>query len=202
MSLPAHLGASPRKPLMTPMPYLSISEKHLNHWETILGPRHGLRIALHWQGNPDHEFTISRGRSLPLDTLSPLLDCPEVEWVSLQKGPGSEQAEKGAFAGRWHIKQSNINEAWCFEETAAILQCCDVLISSDSGLAHLAGALGVRTWLLLPWLAEWRWGLDGKTTLWYPNHTLFRQANENEWYKPIEDLKQLLSTKDFNIQNG
>ncbi len=193
MSLAPHLGASPRKPLITPMPYLSISEKHLNHWRTLLGPKHGLRVAIHWQGNPEHEFTISRGRSLPLDTLTPLLDCPEVEWISLQKGPGSEQAQKGAYAGRWHIKQSNINETWCFEDTGAILQCCDGLISSDSGLAHLAGALGVRTWLLLPWLAEWRWGLDGEKTLWYPNHTLLRQVTENDWSGPVKAVIQLMN---------
>ena len=193
MSLAAHLGASPRKPLITPMPYLSISEKHLNHWETILGPQSGPRIALHWQGNPDHEFTISRGRSIALATLSPLLDCAGIEWISLQKGPGSEQAQEGEFAGRWHKKQSNIDDAWCFEETGAILQCCDGLISSDSGLAHLAGALGIRTWLLLPWLAEWRWGKDGDSTPWYPNHILLRQENENDWSKPIKELKQLLT---------
>lgn len=193
MSLAPLLGATPKKPLIGSIPYLSISEKHLDHWERILGPRHRLRVALHWQGNPDHEFTISRGRSLALDTLQPLIDCQNIEWVSLQKGPGSEQSKKGEFAKRWHRKQSLINDAWCFEDTGAILKCCDGLISSDSGLAHLAGALGVHTWLLLPWLAEWRWGIEGDSTPWYPNHMLLRQDKENDWNQPIENLKQLLS---------
>jgi len=62
------------------------------------------------------------------------------------------------------------------------------LISSDSGIAHLAGAIGCRVWLLLPWLAEWRWGLDKSTTSWYKNHTLLRQPKEGDWNSPVQEL--------------
>ena len=148
------------------------------------------RLALHWQGNPDHEFTISRGRSLCLDELSPLLFLPGVEWISLQKGPGSEQAKQGTFSGRWHSQQPRIDAAWDFEDAAAILKCCDGLVSSDSGLAHLAGAIGSRVWLMLPWLAEWRWGLEGSRCTWYQGHTLLRQQIENDWNAPIQSLLQ------------
>lgn len=188
MSLAPLLGASVREPLTSGEPYLVVDQTRVERWQSLLGPRQGLRLAVHWQGNPDHEFTISRGRSLCLDTLSPVLSVPSVEWISLQKGPGSEQAEQGVFAGRWHPQQSCINAAWDFEDAAAILKCCDGLVSSDSGLAHLAGAIGTRVWLMLPWLAEWRWGLEGSTSTWYPKHTLLRQQIEGDWSSPLETL--------------
>ena len=192
MSLAHLLGASVKQPLTSDEPYFNVDQAREERWQSLLGPRQGLRLALHWQGNPDHEFTISRGRSLCLDDLSPLLSLPGVEWISLQKGPGSEQAEQGTFAGRWHSQQPRIDAAWDFEDAAAILKCCDGLISSDSGLAHLAGAIGTRVWLMLPWLAEWRWGLEGSTSAWYTKHTLLRQKIESDWSSPIQSLLQEL----------
>ena len=190
MSLAPLLGASVQEPLTSGEPYFEVDQARVKQWKSHLGPRRGLRLALHWQGNPDHEFTISRGRSLCLEALSPLLSLSGVEWISLQKGPGSEQAEQGTFAGRWHPQQPSINAAWDFEDAAAILKCCDGLVSSDSGLAHLAGAIGTRVWLMLPWLAEWRWGLKGSKCTWYQNHTLLRQQIENDWKEPIQSLLQ------------
>lgn len=190
MSLAPLLGASVQQPLTSGEPYFNVDQARVERWQSLLGPRKGLRLALHWQGNPDHEFTISRGRSLCLDELSPLLSIPGVEWISLQKGPGSEQAEQGTFADCWHSQQPSINAAWDFEDAAAILKCCDGLVSSDSGLAHLAGAIGTRVWLMLPWLAEWRWGLKGSKCTWYQNHSLLRQQIENDWDAPIQSLLQ------------
>ena len=183
LSLPRLLTAKP-----TNQPYLQADPRLVKGWHQQLGPAPRLRIALHWQGQPDHEFTVSRGRSFPLSTLEPLLSLKDVEWVSLQKGPGSEQAQQEPFANHWHSQQPRIDAAWDFEDAAAILSCCDGVVSSDSGLAHLAGALGCRVWLLLPWLAEWRWGLDDNTTTWYANHILLRQAQEGDWSDPVDQL--------------
>jgi tetratricopeptide (TPR) repeat protein len=181
--------------------YLYADEAKSRRWHGLLGESKKLRIALHWQGNPNHEFGVSRGRSLPLACLESLLYIDGIDWISLQKGPGSEQAIKGPFANRWHYQQQLINQTWDFEETAALLNSCDLLISSDSGLAHLAGALGTRVWLLLPWLPEWRWGLSGETTAWYQNHRLYRQEKENDWTFPVDrvamELKQMIQS-----QNG
>ena len=74
-----------------------------------------------------------------------------------------------------------VSETWDFEDTAAILSCCDLVISSDSGLAHLAGGLGRPVWLLLSWLPEWRWGLEGEASGWYAQHHLYRQPEEGDW---------------------
>jgi Flp pilus assembly protein TadD len=183
LSLPRLLPTGP-----TNHAYLRTDARLLHAWQEQLGQAPGLRLALHWQGQPDHEFTVSRGRSFPLSTLEPLLSIPCVEWISLQKGAGSEQARQAPFAKSWHPQQERIDSTWDFEDAAAILSCCDGLVSSDSGIAHLAGALGCKVWLLLPWLAEWRWGLESKTTAWYANHTLLRQQNEDDWSYPVDQL--------------
>ncbi len=192
MSLPALFGASVRKPIATTSPYIQVDQTRVSYWAGKLGKRNGLRIALHWQGNPDHEFTISRGRSFPLRSLEPLLKLKDIEWISLQKGPGSDQFNQSGFSYCSHSVQKEIDNAWSFDDAAAILQCCDGLVSSDSGLAHLAGACGIPTWLLLPWLAEWRWDIEGKSTAWYPNHVLLRQQHEGDWGGPVNNLTHLL----------
>ena len=183
LSLPHLLGGklSPQGPSPADPPYFQVQPALLKHWRTSLGSTNKLRVALHWQGNPNHEFALSRGRSLPLQSLEPLAAIDGIEWFSLQKGPGSEQINYGAFASRWHPQQPLVSKTWDFEDTAAILSCCDLVISSDSGLAHLAGGLGRPVWLLLSWLPEWRWGLQGNCTGWYPQHQVYRQPQEGDW---------------------
>ena len=183
LSLPYLLSGnlSPQGPSPADGPYFQVKPALQQHWRTSLGSTHKLRVALHWQGNPDHEFALSRGRSLPLQTLEPLAGIDGIEWLSLQKGPGSEQINSGEFASHWHREQPLVSDTWDFEETAAILGCCDLVISSDSGLAHLAGGLGRPVWLLLSWLPEWRWGLTGEHSGWYAQHRLYRQPQEGDW---------------------
>ena len=126
-----------------------------------------------------------------MKTLDALAKLSNIEWISLQKGPGSEQQMYGSFSEKWHPLQTEIDTVWDFKETAAILTCCDGLVCSDSGLAHLAGACGIQTWLLLPWLAEWRWGLTGTKTKWYKNHTLLRQHEEGDWSQPVNEIQRI-----------
>ena len=184
---------SPQGPCPPDGPYLKTSSLLIKKWKSNLGKNKKLRVALHWQGNPDHEFALSRGRSLPLEKLEPLISISGIECISLQKGPGSEQMNKGAFVSKWNQQQGLISETWGFEDTAAILCNCDLVISSDSGLAHLAGGLGIQVWLLLSWLPEWRWGLYGDRTGWYEKHRLYRQSQENDWSSVIHKLKNDLT---------
>lgn len=170
--------------------YIAVAESKVDEWKIRLRKEQKLRVALHWQGNPKHEFTISRGRSLTLKELEPIADIEGIEWISMQKGAGSEQIIGSEF--NWSTKQDEISECWDFEDAAAILKNCDILISSDSGLAHLAGGLGIEVWLLVPWLAEWRWGLEGEKTPWYKKHILFRQLEEYNWSDPVEQIKKRL----------
>ena len=168
-------------------PYLKAQTWRIKNWAKTLRNNHSTPIiGLHWQGNPEHEFTISRGRSLNIKELEPLFEQQNVQWLSLQKGPGSEQISSSHWHDRFHPQQTKVDDCWDFEETAAILMNCDLVITSDSGLAHLAAGLGRPTWLLLMQVPEWRWGLKGSTTPWYPSMRLFRQELRNDWNNLIQ----------------
>ena len=106
--------------------------------------------------------------------------------MSLQKGPGSEQLETCSFRDHFIEAQAEVDGAWDFIETLSILQACDLVITSDTSVAHLAGALGRPTWLLLKFVPEWRWGMAGETSPWYPSMRLFRQERPNEWGPVID----------------
>ena len=169
------------------MPYLGVEPESAQRWETLLrkGPLVKL-IGLNWQGNPQTEDSFFRGRSFPLETYAPLADCEGIQFVSLQKGPGSEQLETCSFRDHFIEAQAEVDGAWDFIETLSILQACDLVITSDTSVAHLAGALGRPTWLLLKFVPEWRWGMAGETSPWYPSMRLFRQERPNEWGPVID----------------
>lgn len=85
-----------------------------------------------------------------------------------------------------------MDACWNFVDTAAIVLACDLVITSDSALAHLAGGLGVPTWLLLHHLPDWRWGLEGETSFWYPSMKLFRQSRPGDWDSVISQVHKAL----------
>ena len=96
-----------------------------------------------------------------------------------------EQLDSLKWRHRFHPRQRDVDDCWDFQETAGILMNCDLVITSDSGLAHLAAGLGRPTWLLLMKVPEWRWGLEGSTTPWYPSMHLFRQEERHDWSRLI-----------------
>ena len=187
-------------------PYLQAKRESIRRWDKILKLSHQQPlIGLHWQGNPEHEMTLSRGRSIALRQLELLLDVEGAQWLSLQKGPGSDQLDSLQWRDRFHPKQSLVDDCWDFQETAGILMNCDLVITSDSGLAHLAAGLGRPTWLLLMHVPEWRWGLKGSSSPWYPSMRLFRQQARNDWSGLIQQqvrpaLEQWLKQKQFSHQ--
>jgi ADP-heptose:LPS heptosyltransferase len=150
-------------------------------------------IGLSWQGNPAQEKLA--GRSLPLERLAPLTELSEVDFVSFQRGPGEEQLDSCSFRHRFCAAQNELNNIWAFEEIAAMMCGCDCIVSVDTATAHLAGALGCPTWLLLRHVPEWRWGIESKTVNSYPSMTLLRQHKPHDWCGPIQELKDALSLK-------
>ena len=205
-----HALAQPPTALETPTPYLSVGSERLEQWRRRLAsgtpaPRaqapeaqapeaqapkaQELLVGLHWQGNPTAELRDSaRGRSLPLALLAPLAGIPGLRLLSLQKGYGAEQLASCSFRSAFHPGQAGVDEAWDFRDTAAIASCCDLIVSADSGLVHLAGALELPVWLLLQRVPDWRWGLDGDSSPWYPSLRLFRQRRSGDWPELIERL--------------
>lgn len=181
------LAITPQAPLVAP-PYLQAPPQAIAAWRKRLGPARGRRIALVWQGNPQAERGHQRARSLPLQCFEPLLQQPDLELISLQRGPGSEQLDALGWRPRFHPLQAEIDSVWDFDQVAALLHACDLLISSDTAITHLAGALGVPAVLLLKWTPDWRWGLTGETCGWYPQHRLFRQLEAEPWPATVQRL--------------
>jgi Flp pilus assembly protein TadD len=144
-------------------------------------PREKLRVGLVWAGSPDHPDDARR--SLSFENVQPLLSLPGIEWVSLQRGVPQLAAAPPAPV------------LTDFDDTAQQLSTLDVLVSCDTGTAHLAGSLGVPTLLLLPFAADWRWGERSRDTQWYPHHALMRQAKPGDWPSVItaaaEKLREL-----------
>ncbi|HYE50158.1 MAG TPA: tetratricopeptide repeat protein [Azospirillaceae bacterium] len=134
----------------------------------------GLRVGLAWAGNPGH--VNDRRRSAPLSLLEPILSVPGCGLYSLQKGGRAADADR--FADRLTRLDHHLGD---MADTAAVIRALDMVISVDTGVAHLAAALGKPTWLLLPFAGEWRWLAEGEATPWYPSMRLFRQARRNDW---------------------
>jgi tetratricopeptide (TPR) repeat protein len=157
-------------------PYLHAPTHALQHWNTRLGPRHRPRIGICWAGNSNVPHDLSR--SIGLSPMLPLLANTDVQFFSLQKDLRAGDAE---------ILDNNRNithlgqEIETFSDTAAIICSMDLVISSDTSVAHLAGSLGKPIWILLQFVPDWRWLLDRDDNPWYPTARLFRQEETRTW---------------------
>jgi ADP-heptose:LPS heptosyltransferase len=126
--------------------------------------------------------------------MAPIAANNDVCLVSLQKGLGSEQLETCSFRNRFVECQHELSETWDFVETAAIIEVCDLIITSDISVAHLAAGMGKITWLLLVKSSEWRWGMESDTTFWYPSMRLFRQQEPDDWTEVLQRVVKELGT--------
>ena len=191
LSLPRYLRVRPDHPLIN-TPYIKATEQANEKWKQKLASEKRPIIGINWQGDPRFEVGVLKGRSLPLERFSIITRTPGFSLLSLQKGYGAEQLADCSFAHRFVRCQEEINETWDFVETAAIITNCDLVITSDTAVAHLSGGLGKPTWLLLRKDAEWRWGLEGATTFWYPSMRLFRQRERSNWGEVMERVVAML----------
>ena len=123
-----------------------------------------------------------------------LLELKKIDFISLQKGEGHEQIEKTKFS-KCMIDYNDIIDTGkdAFIDTAAIIKNLDLVISSDTSIVHLSGAIGTKVWMLEPKVPNWTWTNYGTTTPWYSSLKIFRQEKANNWKKPIKDLKNKLS---------
>jgi tetratricopeptide (TPR) repeat protein len=158
----------------------SPSETHREVWEGRLGPRDRLRVGLVWSGNPKHKN--DHNRSISLRALSAILDV-DATFVSLQKDPRPD--DKAVLLERIDIVDFT-DKLTDFVETAALISCLDLVITVDTSVAHLSGALGRPTWILLPYTPDWRWLLNRDDNPWYPTVRLFRQSDTLD-YGPVID---------------
>jgi hypothetical protein len=154
----------------------------LQAWQERLGPHDRLRVGLVWSGNPQHNNDSNR--SIPLRMMTPILDL-DATFFSLQKDPRPDDV---AFLERSAILDltSYLTD---FTETAALVSCLDLVITVDTSVAHLAGALGQPTWILLPYLPDWRWLLDRDDSPWYPTARLFRQSETRDYATVLDRVR-------------
>jgi tetratricopeptide (TPR) repeat protein len=169
------------------------AESRLRAWEQRLGPHDRVRVGLVWSGNPKHKNDYNR--SIPLRMLTRVLDV-DATFVSLQKNPRPD--DKATLLGRPEILDLTVHLT-DFAETAALVSCLDLVITVDTSVVHLAGALGRPTWLLLPYLPDWRWLLDRDDSPWYPSVRLFRQTQTREFEGVLDrartELVKLISVR-------
>jgi tetratricopeptide (TPR) repeat protein len=189
MTLPALLGTR-LATVPAEVPYLAVDPDRVARWREVLADMPpGLRVGVVWQGNPEHRN--DRRRSVPLTQLEPLARVPGVRLISLQVGTGAEQLS--AVGQRWPITDlGNRFDRSSFADAAAVLCGLDLLVSVDTALVHLAGALGRPVWVALPFAADWRWLREREDSPWYPTARLFRQGQAGQWTEVVDRMTSAL----------
>jgi tetratricopeptide (TPR) repeat protein len=191
LSLPWLLGTT-LATVPASVPYLSADPHLVARWRQELAPFRGLKVGIAWQGNP--RYPADGQRSIPLAEFEPLARVAGVHLFSLQKGHGSEQLPPLRERFRVIDLGSHLDETTgAFLDTAAVLENLDLLISSDTAVVHLAGALGVPVWVALSFVPEWRWLLHRQDSPWYPTMRLFRQRQRGNWSELFTRLAGELS---------
>jgi Flp pilus assembly protein TadD len=186
MSLPHRLQTT-LATIPSDVPYIVADEQRENAWRDEIRGLGQFRVGIAWQGNPQAPFDSER--SIPLSSFEPLTLVPGVRLISLQKGFGSEQL--AAVADSWNVVDlgSRLDaNGGAFLDTAAIMQHLDLVITSDTAMSHLAGALGVPAWVALTKVPDWRWLLDREDSPWYPTMRLFRQRTLGDWEGVFEKM--------------
>lgn len=185
-SLPKIFGTS-LESIPAKVPYLFADASLAHHWQHELNRQPSFRIGIAWQGNP--RYRADRRRSIPLVQFAPLARLSGVQMFSLQKGTGTEQL--GALAGQMAVTDlgRTLDEAsGPFMDTAAVIKNLDLVITSDTATAHLAGGLGVPVWVALPFVPDWRWLMHRDDSPWYPTMRLFRQVERGNWSEVFERI--------------
>jgi tetratricopeptide (TPR) repeat protein len=184
MSLPLAFGTTPES-IPSDVPYLSANVRLIEKWRDELGPRVRPRIGLVWAGR--RREPVNRTRDLGLEVLRPLTTL-DVDVISLQKEiPDMDRSVLDSMR-LLYLGEKLTN----FEDTAALIENLDMVISADSVVAHLAGALGKPVWIMLRRSGEWRWLMEREDSPWYPTARIFRQKNPGDWAGVVLDIVQQL----------
>ncbi|MFG0290671.1 MAG: tetratricopeptide repeat protein [Rhodopirellula sp. JB044] len=180
--------------------YLHVSDELINQWRDWLTSKREPTstdssrkplIGINWQGNREHHADVYR--SIALEELRPIVEGGEFDIVNMQFGHGIEQLDQVDFAdSNIRLPDTLDQTGGQFMDTAAVLCNLDALVTTDTAIAHLAGALGVRTHLLLGKVPDWRWLMEGDSTPWYPNTVISRQTEFGNWNEPINRIRNHL----------
>ena len=187
MSLPFAFATAPDT-IPTATPYITARPDRIAAWAETLGPWSRMRIGLAWSGSASH--AADRSRSIPLAAFDALIGGSDAEWHVVQRDirPTDQAAldEIGELA-------DHSDSLTDFAETAALISHLDLVISVDTAVAHLAGAMGKPVWILLSAAPDWRWMHHRLDSPWYPTARLFRQAKLNDWSSVLADISNQLT---------
>lgn len=186
MSLPLLFGTT-LDTIPAEVPYLFAAPEKVTQWRARVASLPGLKVGIAWAGNPD--YRADARRSLPFDLLGPLADIAGVTFISLQKGPAVSQADAAIGGLRLHRFDAELSD---FSETAALMMNLDLVLSVDTAVVHLAGALGRPAWLFNRHDSDWRWLLDRSDSPWYPSVRVFRQSAPREWAGVVAQMRLAL----------
>ncbi len=190
MSLPLLFGTT-LESVPAEVPYLFANGDLVRKWFARLGSG-GFKVGICWKGASTYRDDVNR--SLPVAWFEMLADIPEVRLISLHKGDGEGQLKSLPEGMTIETLGRNFDAGPnAFADTAAVMKCLDLVITSDSAVAHLAGALGVPTWLTLQHVPEWRWLQGRLDSIWYPSLRLFRQKTRGDWQAVFEEIRKELT---------
>jgi tetratricopeptide (TPR) repeat protein len=172
------------------VPYLAAEDERVERWSNMIG-HDGFRIGICWQGSINK---VDVGRSFPVSAFRGIAQLPGVRLISLQKGVGEDQL---AALPEGMVVET-LGDGFdvgpdAFLDTAAAMQCCDLIVTSDTAVAHLAGALARPTWVALKRVPDWRWMLDRPDSPWYPTTRLFRQQRSGDWGEVFAEIERELA---------
>ena len=193
LSLPRLFGTT-LQTIPARVPYLNADREKYLHWKARLaqGDR-AMRVGLVWASQSSN--ATARSRSLDLDLFAPLAGIRGVEFYSLQKGPGAEQAARPPQGMQLRDCGGALED---FSDTAALISNLDLVISIDTAVAHLAGALAKPVWTMTNWPPEWRWLLGRDDSPWYPTMCLFRRCRTEQWEQVIGRVAETLRERAAN----
>ncbi len=162
------------------MPYLRAPAAQAARWRQLFTALAGLKIGVAWAGSQDH--VNDARRSIDVGRLAPLFAIPDTSFVSLQVGPRAADVARIKHGKTGDLPIEDLSSAFAtFADSAAAISALDLVITVDTSVAHLAGALGKPAWVLLPWVTDWRWMLGREDSPWYPTMRLFRQHRGEDW---------------------
>jgi hypothetical protein len=198
LHVPSVLGHTPQD-FPAAIPYLSADESLVQEWRGKLAAFPGRKIGIAWRGSPTYQADVMR--SFPLAEFVPLSRLKGVHFFSLQKGPPAQEID--TLAGRLDVidlARDLDEKTGAFVETAAVLKNLDLLITCDTAVGHVAGALGVPVWLAQCFVPDWRSGIEGDTSPWYPTLRLFRQSGPDDWAGVFHRIEKALMERFPDVQ--
>jgi len=186
MSLPSLLNTEIRE--LPPPAHFTVNLDKKTFWHQQLPPDQ-LNIGLVWAGNP--KYSNDKNRSIPLVDFAEIANLRNIHLYSLQKGPPRKQINTVPFPQKITDSSAHLKD---FSDTAAIVSELDLIISVDTAVVHLAASLNKPTWVMIPYVPDWRWQKAGKNSLWYPSVKLFRQSKPGNWNTVISEIKRKIES--------